>query len=196
MSEGETVTRTIQGLTAPAISSAPAVLPERVGRYRVEKFLGKGGFGLVYLARDEQLTRSVAVKVPHPERVARPEDVDAYLAEARTVANLEHPHIVPVYDVGSTAEHPFFVVSRFIEGTDLAKKLRESPLSLDQAVKIVATVADALHYAHGNGIVHRDVKPGNILIDLGGQPYLVDFGLALREEDIGKGPKFAGTRLT
>ena len=151
MSEGETVTRTIQGLTAPAISSAPAVLPERVGRYRVEKFLGKGGFGLVYLARDEQLSRPVAVKVPHPERVARPEDAEPYLAEARTVANLEHPHIVPVYDVGGTAEHPFFVVSKYIEGTDLARKIKESRLALGQAVQLVATVADALHYAHGKG---------------------------------------------
>ncbi len=193
MSEGETVTRTIQGLTAPALSSAPAVLPERVGRYRVEKFLGKGGFGLVYLARDEQLSRPVAVKVPHPERVARPEDAEPYLAEARTVANLEHAHIVPVYDVGGTVEHPFFVVSKYIEGTDLARKIKESRLSLGQAVQLVATVADALHYAHRQGLVHRDVKPGNILIDADGKPYLVDFGLALREEDIGKGPKFAGT---
>jgi serine/threonine protein kinase/formylglycine-generating enzyme required for sulfatase activity len=193
MSEGETVTRTIQGLTAPAISSAPAVLPERVGRYRVEKFLGKGGFGLVYLARDEQLSRPVAVKVPHPDRVARPEDAEPYLAEARTVANLEHPHIVPVYDVGGTAEHPFFVVSKYIEGTDLARKMKESRLALGHAVQLVATVADALHYAHRNQLVHRDVKPGNILIDADGKPYLVDFGLALREEDIGKGPRFAGT---
>ncbi len=194
MSEGETVTRTIEGmLTTPAISIAPAVLPERVGRYRVEKLLGRGGFGLVYLARDEQLSRAVAVKVPHADRVSRPEDAEPYLAEARTVANLEHAHIVPVYDVGSTAEHPFFVVSKYIEGTDLAKKIKESRLALGQAVQLVATVADALHYAHTKGLVHRDVKPGNILIDLNGKPYLVDFGLALREEDIGKGPKFAGT---
>jgi eukaryotic-like serine/threonine-protein kinase len=194
MPDGEAVTRTIEGmLTTPAISIAPAVLPERVGRYRVEKLLGRGGFGLVYLARDEQLSRAVAVKVPHADRVARPEDAELYLAEARTVANLEHTHIVPVYDVGGTAEHPFFVVSKYIEGTDLARKIKESRLALGQAVQLVATVADALHYAHTKGLVHRDVKPGNILIDLDGKPYLVDFGLALREEDIGKGPKFAGT---
>jgi serine/threonine protein kinase/formylglycine-generating enzyme required for sulfatase activity len=193
MSEGETVTRTIEGILTTPISIAPAVLPERVGRYRVEKLLGRGGFGLVYLARDEQLNRAVAVKVPHAHRVARPEDAEPYLAEARTVANLEHAHIVPVYDVGSTAEHPFFVVSKYIEGTDLAKKLKESRLALVQAVQLVATVADALHYAHRQLLVHRDVKPGNILIDLEAKPYLVDFGLALREQDIGKGPKFAGT---
>jgi serine/threonine protein kinase len=193
MSEGETVTRTIQGLTAPDAADAPAVLPERIGRYRVETFLGKGGFGLVYRAQDERLDRSVAVKVPHPHRVARPEDAEPYLAEARTLARLDHPHIVEVYDVGGTAEHPFFVVSKYIPGTDLAKKMKESGLETGAAVQLVATVADALHHAHGKGLVHRDVKPGNILIDADGNAYLVDFGLALREEDIGKGPKFAGT---
>src|ERR1700722_18781403 len=199
MSEGETVTRTMQGLTVPAVTGVPADLPERIGRYRVERFLGKGGFGLVYLAHDEDLIRPVAVKVPHSERVSRPEDAAPYLVEARTVANLHHPNIVTVYDVGSTAEHPFFVVSMFIKGTDLAKKielakqLQESCFTLNEAVQLVATVADALHYAHGQELVHRDVKPGNILIEPNGKPYLVDFGLALREEDIGKGPKFAGT---
>src|SRR5580700_9489511 len=145
MSEGETVTRTIQGLTAPDAADAPAVLPERIGRYRVEKFLGKGGFGLVYLARDEQLSRPVAVKVPHPDRVARPEDAEPYLAEARTVANLEHPHIVPVYDVGRTADFPFFIVSKYIDGTDLATKLKDARLSSRQAAELVASVAEALH---------------------------------------------------
>jgi serine/threonine protein kinase/formylglycine-generating enzyme required for sulfatase activity len=190
----ESVTRTIQGaFVLPTSPNAPHQLPERVGRYRIEGFLGKGGFGLVYQARDEQLSRVVAVKVPHADRVARPEDAELYLAEARTVANLDHAHIVPVYDVGSSAEHPFFVVSKYIEGTDLAKKIKESRLTFREAAQLVATVADALHYAHKQGLVHRDVKPGNILIDLSGKPYLVDFGLALREEDIGKGPKFAGT---
>ena len=170
-----------------------APVPERIGRYRIERVLGQGGFGIVYLAHDEQLDRRVAVKVPHPNRVARPEDAEPYLAEARTVANLEHPNIVPIHDVGSTAEHPFFVVSKYIDGTDLARRLKESRLSWHQAAKIVATVAEALHYAHKQGLVHRDVKPGNILIDLDGKPYVVDFGLALREEDLGKGPQYAGT---
>ena len=75
--------------------------PERIGRYRIEKVLGQGGFGLVYLAYDEQLHRRVAVKVPHARLISKPEDAEAYLTEARTVANLDHPHIVPVYDVGT-----------------------------------------------------------------------------------------------
>jgi serine/threonine protein kinase/energy-coupling factor transporter ATP-binding protein EcfA2 len=176
-----------------AADAAPTTLPETIGRYRIERLLGKGGFGLVYLARDEQLDRPVAVKVPHANRVARLEDAELYLAEARTVASLEHPHIVPVHDVGSTAEFPFFVVSKYVEGSDLATKLKESRLSCQQAAELVETVAEALHYAHKRGFVHRDVKPGNILIDSEGSPHIVDFGLALREENIGKGPKYAGT---
>src|ERR1700757_2263753 len=88
-----------------------AVPPSQIGRYRIERLLGKGGFGLVYLAHDDQLRRQVAVKVPHPERVARAEDAEAYLTEARTVASLDHASIVPVYDVGSTELFPVYVVS-------------------------------------------------------------------------------------
>ena len=98
--------------------------PKRIGRYRIKKILGKGGFGLVFLAHDEQLNRSVAVKVPHAKLITKPEDAEAYLAEARTVGNLDHPGIVPVHDVGSTEEYPCYVVSKFIEGTDLSTKLK------------------------------------------------------------------------
>ena len=171
----------------------PADHPQRIGRYRIEKVLGKGGFGLVYLAQDEQLNRPVAVKVPHAKLISKPEDAEAYLAEARTVANLDHPGIVPVHDVGSTAECPCYVVSKYIQGIDLATKLKQNRLQYREAAELVATVADALHYAHKQGLVHRDVKPGNILIGTDGKPYVVDFGLALREENIGKGPKYAGT---
>jgi serine/threonine protein kinase len=167
--------------------------PTRIGRYRVERVLGEGSFGLVYLAHDDQLHRLVAVKVPHPQRVKRPEDAHAYLTEARTGANLDHPNIVPVHDVGSTDEFPCFVVSKYIDGTDLATRLKHSRLALHEAVELVATVAEALQQAHNQGLVHRDIKPDNILLDRTGKPFVADFGLALREQDIGKGPGYAGT---
>src|ERR1022692_1794173 len=171
----------------------PDALPQQIGRYRVQKILGKGGFGLVYLAYDEQLKRAVAIKVAHARLIAQPEDAEAYLTEARTVANLDHPHIVPVYDVGSTEQFPCFVVSKYIDGTDLHARLKQSRLPLNEAVELVATVAEALHYAHKQEIVHRDIKPGNILLDKSGKPFVADFGLALREQDVGKGPRYAGT---
>ena len=168
-------------------------LPKRIGRYRIERLLGQGGFGLVYLANDEQLNRRIAVKVPHAKLISRPEDAEAYLAEARTVANLDHPGIVPVHDVGSTDEYPCYVVSKYIDGVDLATRLKQHQFNCRDATEIVATVAEALHYAHKQGLVHRDVKPGNILIRTDGRPFVVDFGLALREENIGKGQKYVGT---
>jgi serine/threonine protein kinase/formylglycine-generating enzyme required for sulfatase activity len=177
----------------PQPESLPDTLPERISRYIVKRILGKGGFGVVYLACDEQLRRFVAVKVPHPELVTRAEDAEPYLAEARTVAGLDHPNIVTVHDVGSTPEFPFFIVSKYIEGSDLKQRLKESRPSVLEAVELTATVAETLHYAHRQGLVHRDIKPGNILLDKSGKPYVADFGLALKEENVGKGPRFAGT---
>src|SRR6516164_8500321 len=102
-----------------AVEEAAAAAPQCIGRYRVEKVLGEGGFGVVYLAHDDQLGRHVAIKVPHPRQVLAAENAAAYLAEARAVANLEHPHIVPVFDVGSNDEFPFFCVSKFVDGNTL-----------------------------------------------------------------------------
>ena len=173
-----------------ARSKAP---PERIGRYRITAVLGGGGFGDVYLARDEQLQREVAIKVPHAELVSRTPDASIYLAEAQTVAGLDHPHIVPVYDIGTTLQFPFFIVSKFINGSTLAQRADESRLSFAEAAELVATIALALHHAHMHGLVHRDVKPGNILVGKDDKPYVVDFGLALRESEIGQGPRYAGT---
>jgi serine/threonine protein kinase/formylglycine-generating enzyme required for sulfatase activity len=180
------------GPESPAVDPIAAV-PQHVGRYRIEKVLGQGGFGLVYLAHDDQLQRLVAIKVPHCKLVDRPETAEAYLTEARTVANLDHPNIVPVHDVGSTDDCPVFIVSKYIDGTDLAARLKQSRLSQHEAVDLVATVAEALHFAHKQGLVHRDIKPGNLLLDKGGKPFVADFGLALRERDVGKRPRYAGT---
>src|SRR5262249_50683674 len=121
------------------VDEAAAERPQRIGRYRVERVLGEGGYGIVYLAHDDQLQRPVAVKVPHRKLVARPEDAEAYLTEARTVAGLDHPHIVPVYDVGSTPDFPCYVVSKLIEGSTLAQRLKASRPSVAEAVALVAT---------------------------------------------------------
>jgi formylglycine-generating enzyme required for sulfatase activity len=174
--------RTPPDTVAPAASA-----PAHIGRYRVEKLLGRGGFGCVYLAHDDQLRRPVAIKVPHSEIVAQPRHAEAYLAEARILASLDHPNIVPVHDVGQTEDGLPFVVSKFIEGSDLADRMQQERPSIAEVVTITATVAEALHYAHRQGLVHRDVKPGNILLDSDGKPYVADFGLALRDEDYGRG---------
>ncbi|MDB5389065.1 MAG: serine/threonine protein kinase, partial [Planctomycetaceae bacterium] len=155
--------------------------PEQIGRYQIKGVLGKGGFGLVYLAHDGLLGRAVAVKVPHRKLVDRPEYAEAYLNEARIVASLDHPHIVPVYDFGCTEQLPCFIVSKYIDGMDLASRLRQSRLTIKEATELTVVVAEALHHAHKQGLVHRDVKPGNILLDKQGKPYVSDFGLALRE---------------
>jgi serine/threonine protein kinase len=168
-------------------------LPQHIGRYRVERLLGEGGFGVVYLAHDDQLHRPVAIKMPHRERISAPEDVEAYLAEARILARLDHPHIVPAHDVGTADDSLPFVVSKFIEGSDLKQRIKDSRPSFVESAQLIATIAEALHYAHWKGLVHRDVKPANILIDTAGKPYVADFGLALKEEDFGRGPEFAGT---
>jgi serine/threonine protein kinase/formylglycine-generating enzyme required for sulfatase activity len=184
------ITRT-PGPTNPSLPE----IPRSIGRYRVEKILGEGTFGRVYLAHDDQLHRRVAIKVPHRERITRPNDVEAYLIEARTLATLDYPHIVPVFDVGSTDDGLCFLVSKYIEGCDLAKKIPHERWVCTEAAELVVVVADALHYAHHKGVVHRDIKPANILLDTAGKPHIADFGIALREEDFGRGPRFTGTPL-
>src|SRR5262249_8635434 len=147
-----------------------------------------GGFGCVYLAQDEVLERYVAIKVPHRRLITRYEDAEPYLAEARIVAKLDdHPNIVRVLDVGSTDDFPCFVVSKFIDGSTLGQKIAEESFGLSESVQLVTTIAEALHYAHRKGVFHRDIKPGNILLDKADKPHIADFGLALKEENFGKG---------
>ncbi len=148
----------------PALSGPPdSVQPfgqagsRVVDRFEVISELGSGGFGTVYKAHDPELRRDVAIKVPHRHRVASPKDAEAYLAEARILASLDHVHIVPVYDVGRTADGLCYVVSKFIEGCDLAGQIQRSCPTTEQSAELVATVADALHYAHRKGLVHRDI---------------------------------------
>jgi hypothetical protein len=190
---GRPVTR-IDALHGPrAAPASSGTLPDRFGRYRVLAEVGSGAFGKVYRGRDDTLQRDVAIKVPHPHRLAAPGAVDSYLKEARTLADLDYPGIVPVYDFDRTAEGGCYLVSKFIDGTDLAARLRPGRLPFDETARLVARVAEALHHAHRRGLVHRDVKPANILLDAEGNPRVGDFGLALRDEDFGRGGGSLGT---
>jgi serine/threonine protein kinase/formylglycine-generating enzyme required for sulfatase activity len=172
--------------------AAAAPVPVRLGRYRITARLGGGGFGVVYRGYDEQLGREVAIKVLRSSRAVSA-DGTLYLAEARMLASLDHPGIVPVYDAGRTEDGTCYLVSKLVPGSDLAKRLRETRFAPAAATDLVARVAEALHHAHQRGLVHRDIKPANILLDPDGNPVVTDFGLALRDEDFGQGPAFAGT---
>jgi tRNA A-37 threonylcarbamoyl transferase component Bud32 len=183
-----------EGASGEGFLSPPAPHdPTAIGRYRILGPIGRGGSGQVYLARDDDLDRPVAVKIPHPWRIANPEDVEAYQAEARALARLDHPNIVPVYDVGRTGDGLCYVVSKYVEGIDVAARLRQGRPSFRESAGLVAAIAGALHHAHTRGLVHRDVKPANILLDARGEPCLADFGLALWDDDHGKVARAAGT---
>ncbi|HEV3444521.1 MAG TPA: SUMF1/EgtB/PvdO family nonheme iron enzyme [Gemmataceae bacterium] len=168
-------------------------VPLRLGRYRIAARLGTGGFGVVYRGYDEELRREVAIKVRHPDRTASADSTLLYLAEARMLASLDHPGIVPVYDFGRTEDGTCYFVSKLVTGIDLGKRLRQSRFAAAAAAEVITRVAEALHHAHQRGLVHRDIKPANILLDTEGSPFVADFGMALREEDFGQGPSFAGT---
>ena len=153
----------------------------RIGRYEIRELLGQGTFGAVYSAFDTELLRPVAIKIPRRESLGGRGAIDEFLAEARMVARLDHPGIVPILDVGLLDNGRVYVVARLIEGDSLRARLDARNLPQDAAIAILAKVAEALHYAHKQGLVHRDVKPGNILVGRDLEPYLIDFGLAIPE---------------
>lgn len=150
-----------------------------IGEYSLQRELGRGGMGVVYLARDVQLDRDVAIKVLPPELAANAVARERFLREARTAAGLSHPHIVPIHRVGEAQGVVFFVMS-YIAGETLGQRLRtQGPLPPGDVARVLREVAWALAYAHGRGIVHRDIKPDNILIEEGsGRAMVTDFGIA------------------
>ncbi len=170
---------------------APTLAPF-IGRYRVIRVLGRGAFGIVYLSHDADLDREVAIKVPVDGPSSLSLDVESYLEEARTLARLSHPNIVPVYDVGHIPGGRCYVVSKYMEGGDLAARLRQARPAFVESAELIAILCEALHYTHAHDLFHRDIKPANILLDAAGVPYLADFGLALKDEDVGKGGRHRG----
>ena len=159
---------------ADPITLTPAEPRTLIGRYRLDNLIAEGGFAQVWRGYDLELQRIVAVKVPKPSRL---QSADTFMAEARRVARLKHPGIVPVHDVGRE-NGSCFIVSEFVEGGNLAENLSKQPLSHETAIRWVSEIADALEYAHANGVIHRDIKPANILIDHHGRALLADFGIA------------------
>ncbi len=166
----------------------------RVGRFQIVRRLGGGGFGTVYLARDSDMDRLVALKFPNGKLLATSRARDEFQREARCTAKLRHERIVTVFDFGQHSDGRWFIIYEYISGTNLAEVLQKRRISPSKIALILAQVADALHYAHEQGLVHRDIKPANILLDEQERPYVADFGLAiLGEESISDDSRISGT---
>jgi len=152
-------------------------VPEKLGRFEIGSRLGSGAFGTVYRAHDPVLDREVALKVPRAAVLQKPEARARFLREPKAAAQLRHPSIVPVYDAGTEGER-YYIASAYIDGRTLEEVIAEGRLDFRRAAKMIRDLAGALDYAHRKGVIHRDVKPANIMIDRQDQTLLMDFGLA------------------
>lgn len=166
----------------PTVAECPptaslAGQPEQIGPYRIERELGQGGFGVVYLGFDPDVKRRVALKVLHPGRLDQPEAVRRFQREARAIARLAHPGIVQLFDY-SRQGPPYYLVTEFVEGVEPRLWCRRQAVGIAERVDLVARIAEVVDHAHQQGVCHRDLKPGNVLIDAEGWPHIFDFGLA------------------
>src|SRR5436309_781634 len=144
--------------------------PCRLGRFELEAELGVGSFGHVFRARDTELDRPVALKIQRAGSITSGETAERFHREARSIARLQHRGIVALYDTGATEDGICFIVTEFIEGETLEGAVRKGPVDPRRAAQLIAEVADALQYAHDHGVIHRDVKPSNVLVDGEGRP--------------------------
>ena len=156
--------------------------PQKLAHFELLERLGTGGFGTVWKARDTKLDRLVAVKMPRRTLASSAEE-EVFLREARAAAQLRHPHIVAVHEVGRQKDGDLYIVSDFVQGVTLADRLTAGAYTPREAAECCAVIADALHHAHESGVIHRDLKPQNIMLDREGLPHVMDFGLAKRESD-------------
>jgi eukaryotic-like serine/threonine-protein kinase len=164
-------------------------------RYELEELVGTGGMSSVYRARDRQLDRNVALKILHEHHLEDDEHVERFRREARAVARLSHPNIVTVIDRGESEDGSQFIVFEFVDGENLKELVeREGPLPADEALRLAIGIARGLAFAHAEGLIHRDVKPQNVMISDDGRPQVTDFGIA-RSLDIERGVTQTGTVL-
>jgi serine/threonine protein kinase len=170
--------RTGSTAAMPSSASDPS---SRLGRFEIQARLGGGSFGEVFRAYDPKLDRLVALKLARMGQFDDPDDVERFFREARAAAQFKHPHIVPVFEVGQESGRPY-IVSALIDGKSLAEVLAEREYTVHETAALIIQLADAVHYAHQKGVFHRDIKPGNVMIDGVGNVHLMDFGLARRLE--------------
>jgi formylglycine-generating enzyme required for sulfatase activity len=166
----------------PTATAGEGERPEWLGRFRIVKRIGKGSFGIVYLAADSELPRQVALKVLRAERVQSEKQRRAFIRDAELAARLNHPGIVTIYDIATKGDR-LFIVQEYLPGGDLKQRLQNGHLSVQQAVAWMIPIAEAVAFAHQKSIFHRDLKPANILLDEREAPRVADFGLALHESD-------------